>query len=494
MQASDNSSQDNNLQENVTQQEDVDSPKMPAQQDAPPKEDENLQENAPKASELIFPLDSKPSFGISLIAAFQHILSMVLSVMAPPAIVAGALGLDGSTISYLVSMSLFFAGIGILVQVTRPFGIGSGMLSIQATSFCFPGALISIGTYLLHDKGLSQDEMMATLFCTCFLGGLVVMLCSRFIRYLQKVITHTVAGVTVMMIGISLIGVGADSFAGGKVAQDNGTFGDPIYLGLGALVFLIIFLCNRAKSKLLRMAALMIGVIGGFLIAIPMGLVDWSILSQPHHWFEVPIPFKFGFFAFDLHALLVLIFLFVMVVIEAIGDLTATSAVSEQPTEGELYQKRITGGIMCDGLITSLGAIFGCFPAATFSQNNGVIQLSGVASRKVGKFCGVLFLIFALCPFIVVFFQLLPAPVLGGALLILFGSIACSGIRILLQHPVNRRESLIIAASLSIGIMAMVKPDAFAKLPDIAKTFFDSPIVAGGVSAMLFHLLLPKKM
>ena len=448
-----------------------------------------------KESELIFPLDSKPPFGVSLIAAFQHILSMVLSVMAPPAIVGGALGVDPVTIAYLVSMSLFFAGVGILLQVTRPFlGIGSGMLSIQATSFVYPGALISIGTYLMHDKGVSPDEMLATLFCTCFIGGILVMICSRFIKYLQKIITNTVAGVTVMMIGLSLIGVGAEAFAGGAAARSDGTYGSLAHLGLGALVFLIILLCNRAKSKLLRMSALMIGVVAGFLVAIPLGQVNWSVLSQPHHWFEVPIPFKFGMFSFDLHALLVLAFLFLVTVIEAIGDLTATSAVSEQPTEGEVFEKRITGGILCDGLVTSLGAIFGCFPVATFSQNNGVIQLSGVASRKVGKFCGVLFLIFALFPFIVVFFQLLPDSVLGGALLILFGSIACSGIRILLHHPVNRRESLIIAASLAIGVMAMVKPDAFLQLPSVAQMFFDSPIVAGGVSAMIFNLILPKQM
>ena len=131
---------------------------------------------------------------------------------------------------------------------------------------------------------------------------------------------------------------------------------------------------------------------------------------------------------------------------------------------------------------------------ATFSQNNGVIQLSGVTSRKVGKFCGILFLIFALFPFIVIFFQLLRDSVLGGALLILFGSIVCSGIRILLQQRVDRRESLIIASSLAIGVMSMVKPDAFQLLPTVAQMFFDSPIVAGGVSAMVIHLILPKKL
>lgn len=177
---------------------------------------------------------------------------------------------------------------------------------------------------------------------------------------------------------------------------------------------------------------------------------------------------------------------------KAIGDLTATSVVSEQPVRGRVYRSRLAGGILCDGMMTSLGAIFGCFPVATFSQNNGVIQLSGVASRKVGKFCGVLFILFALFPIIVVFFQLLPRPVLGGALVVLFGTIACSGIRILLQHEVNRRESIIIAVSIGVGLMSMTTPEVFERLPRFLKIFFDSAIVSGGVTAMIVHQILPK--
>ena len=179
-------------------------------------------------------------------------------------------------------------------------------------------------------------------------------------------------------------------------------------------------------------------------------------------------------------------FLFLVVVIEAIGDLTATSVGSEQPVRGRVYRSRLAGGILCDGMMTSLGAIFGCFPVATFSQNNGV------ASRKVGKFCGVLFILFALFPIIVVFFQLLPRPVLGGALVVLFGTIACSGIRILLQHEVNRRESIIIAVSIGVGLMSMTTPEVFERLPRFLKIFFDSAIVSGGVTAMIVHQILPK--
>ena len=463
---------------------DADAPSNDAKPTETPKDD-------PKSpTELIFPLDSKPPFTVSAIAALQHILAMILSVMAPPAIVASALGLPPATIAYMISMSLFFAGIGIWFQVKRPFGIGSGMLSIQATSFVFPSTLISLGTMLLNDKGMSSDQMMATLFGACFVGGILVMICSRLIKYLKKVITNTVSGVTVIMIGLSLIPLGADKMGGGPAAHAAGTFGDPLDLLLGAIVFFIILIFNRAKNKFLRMSAIMLGIAAGFLIALPMGKVDWSILNQPIHWFEYPRPFSFGFFGFDIEVMLTLSFLFVVAVIEAIGDLTATSVVSEQPTEGKLFESRLMGGVLCDGLITSIGAVFGCFPAATFSQNNGVIQLSGVASRRVGAFCGFIFLIFALFPFIVILFQLLPEPVLGGALLILFGSIACSGIRILAQQKIDRREALVIASSLGIGVMAMTTPDAFAALPGPVKVFFSSPIVAGGVSAMIIHKLL----
>ena len=364
--------------------------------------------NPEKESELIYGLESHPPFGSSLLAALQHILAMVLSVMAPPAIVAGALGVPPEAIAYLVSMSLLFAGIGIWFQVSRPFGIGSGMLSIQATSFAFPGTLIAVGALLMKEQGMSWEQALSTLFGVCFIGGFVVMAGSRIMPFLRKIITPTVAGITVMMIGVS------------------------------------------------------------------------------------PVPFKFGFFGFDLHSFLVLSFLFLVVVIEAIGDLTATSVVSEQPVRGRVYRSRLAGGILCDGMMTSLGAIFGCFPVATFSQNNGVIQLSGVASRKVGKFCGVLFILFALFPIIVVFFQLLPRPVLGGALVVLFGTIACSGIRILLQHEVNRRESIIIAVSIGVGLMSMTTPEVFERLPRFLKIFFDSAIVSGGVTAMIVHQILPK--
>lgn len=442
-------------------------------------------------SELIYGLDSRPPFGPSLLAAMQHILAMILGVMAPPAIVAGALGVPADAISYLVSMSLLFAGIGVLFQVNRPFGIGSGLLSVQATSFAFPGTLIAIGLALMKSRGIPWEQALTTLFGVCFAGSFVVMLGSRAIPFLRKIITPTVAGITVMMIGISLVKVGAVDLAGGFAAKQDGSFGDLSNLLLGGIVILAIVWVNRSKNPLLRMSSLVIGIGVGFIVAALMGKVNWHILAEDHTWFVLPVPFKFGFFGFDWHAFIILAFLFLVVIIEVIGDITATSVVSEQPVRGRLYRSRLAGGILCDGMMSAIGAVFGCFPMATFAQNNGVIQLSGVASRKVGRFCGVLFILFAVFPVVVVIFQLLPRPVLGGALVVLFGTIACSGVRILLQHEINRRESIIVATALGVGITSLTMPEIFNKLPHFFQMFFDSGIVSGGITAMIVHQILP---
>lgn len=445
-----------------------------------------------RTSDLIYSLDAKPPFGITLLAALQHILAMILGVMTPPVIVATALGAPTSAVAYLVSMSLFFAGLSIIVHATRPFGlIGSGMLNVQATSFAFPATLITLGLAFMQQKGLSWQEALNTLFGVCFVGSIWLVLGSYTVKFLRKIITHTVAGITVFMIGASLIKVGAIEMAGGFASRGNGTYGNLDNLFLGGLVILAVVAINRLKNPLFRMCSLVIGMGVGFLAAVMMGKVNWAILSQPRELFIVPVPFKFGFFGFDLQAFILLSFIFLVLIIEAIGDITATASISEQPTSGRVFRSRLKGGILCGGVFSAVAAIFGCFPQITFAQNNGVIQLSGVASRKVGIFCGALFVLFSIFPVVVVIFELLPRPVLGGALVVLFGTIATSGIRIMSEHGVTRRESIVIAASVGVGMISMMTPEMFDKMPHFFKIFFEAPVVSGGVTAMIVHQILP---
>lgn len=450
------------------------------------------QNSANPPSELIYGLEDDPPRSIALLASFQFILAMILGVMTPPAIVASALGAPPEAAAYLISMSLLFAGLGTLAQTYSPLGIGSGMLTVQASSLAFPATLCSIGVAFMQSRDLPWDVTINTLLGACFVGSFWFIGGAYIIVHLRKVITHTVAGVTVLMIGLSLIKVGAVDMAGGFAARADGSFGNPANLGLGALVILTVVFINRFRNRLFRMCSLALGMGAGFAAAAAVGMVDWSILAQPRDAFVLPVPFKYGFFGFDWQAFILLSFLFLVVKIEAIGNLTATAQVSELPTNGPMYRRRLKGGILCGGVFSALGAMFGCFPMVTFAQNNGVIQLSGIASRKVGLYCGLLFILFALFPIVVVIFELLPRPVLGGTLVVLFGTIATSGIRILAEHGMNRRESIVIATSIGIGMVSMLLPEAFHQLPQFFRIFFDSPVVSAGVAAMIAHQILPR--
>lgn len=443
-----------------------------------------------KNSDLIYQLEDRPPFLQSLFAALQHLLAMFVGVITPPLIIGGALGLDPATITYLVSMALFTSGIGTAIQVNRVGFMGSGLLSIQATSFAFPAAIISVGTSFMG-AGMTQDQMLSTIFGVAFFGSFITMAGSRLIPMLRNIITPTVSGVTVMLIGLSLIKVGMTDFAGGYAAMGNGTFGHVENLALGALTMFCILMLYRSPKPFVRMSAIVLGLAIGYVVAATMGMVDFQQLSQITY-FTMPIPFKFGMFSFDWHAFLIFGFIYLLVIVEAVGDLTATSMLSGRPVEGPEYTDRMSGGVLADGFVSTIASVFNGFPLATFSQNNGVIQMTGVASRKVGNFIAVLLVLFAIFPIFGSLFTMMPKPVLGGATLILFGTVAAAGIRIINRIEIDRREALIMAISLSIGLGVAFVPDAFKHLPEGVAMMFESPIIAGGLAALLAQIALPK--
>ncbi len=441
-------------------------------------------------SELIYQLEDRPPFLQSLFAALQHLLAMFVGVITPPLIIGGALGLDPQTITYLVSMALFTSGIGTAIQVNRIGFMGSGLLSIQATSFAFPAAIISVGSSFIG-AGMTQDQMLSTIFGVCFFGSFITMAGSRLIPMLRKVITPTVSGVTVMLIGLSLIKVGMTDFAGGYAAMGNGTFGHLENLALGTLTLFSILMLYRSRKPFVRMSAIVIGLAVGYAAAAAVGRVDFSRLGEIS-MFTLPIPFKFGMFSFDWHAFLIFGFIYLLVIVEAVGDLTATSLLSGRPVEGPEYTDRMSGGVLADGFVSTIASVFNGFPLATFSQNNGVIQMTGVASRKVGNFIAVLLVLFAIFPIFGSLFTIMPKPVLGGATLILFGTVASAGIRIINRVDIDRREALIMAISLSIGLGVAFVPEAFKYLPEGLAMMFESPIIAGGLAALVSNVALPR--
>jgi xanthine permease XanP len=447
---------------------------------------------AGNAVEIIYGLHDRPPFFESLFAALQHLLAIFVGIITPPTIICGVLGLPIQMTSYIISMALVVSGIATFIQAKKFGPIGSGLLSIQGTSFTFLGTIIATGLAVKGGGG-SNEAALATIFGICFFGSFIEMFFSRFLKFLQKIITPLVSGIIVTMIGLSLIKVGITDIAGGQYVKDNfpEAFGSFQNLGLAALVLVTIIILNRSRNHWLRMGAIVIGLVVGYVVAAFLGLVDFSRLSGLS-LVNVPMPFKYGFFKFRFDFFIPMALLYLITTVESIGDLTATSLVSNQPIQGDKYIQTISGGVLGDGVNSAMAAIFNSFPNTTFSQNNGVIQLTGVASRYVGFFIAGLLVLFGTFPIVGGVFSLIPAPVLGGATIIMFGTVAASGIKLIGSAVINRRGILIMALSFGLGLGVILVPEALQHFPPLAQTIFGSAITTGGLTAIFLNIILPR--
>ena len=452
-------------------------------------EAENAQPIAQKQnSELIYRLEDRPPLAQTLFAAFQHLLAMFVAVITPALLICQALGLPAEDTQHIISMSLFASGVASVIQIKAWGPVGSGLLSIQGTSFNFVAPLIMGGT-ALKTGGADVPTMMAALFGTLMLASFTEMALSRVLHLARHVITPLVSGVVVMIIGLSLIQVGLTSIGGGYAAMADHTFGAPKNLLLAGIVLAIIIVLNRQRNPYLRIASLVIAMAAGYAAAWFMGMLPET---APTHSpvTMVPTPLYYGL-GIDWNLLLPLMLVFMITSLETIGDITATSDVSEQPVSGPVYMKRLKGGVLANGLNSCVSAIFNTFPNSCFGQNNGVIQLTGVASRYVGFVVALMLIVLGLFPAVSGFVQHIPEPVLGGATLVMFGTIAASGVRIVSREPLNRRAILIIALSLAVGLGVSQQPMILQFAPDWLKNLLSSGIAAGGITAIVLNLVFP---
>nr|NQU90172.1 purine permease [Bacteroidota bacterium] len=430
------------------------------------------------ADELIYKLGDKPPLTESLFAALQHLLAIFVPIMTPALIICSALNLDLETTSHLVSLSLLISGISTFIQVKKFGPVGTGLLSIQGTSFSFIDPLIAAG----------QIGGMSLIFGICLAGSPIEMIISRFITTVKKVITPVVSGSVVVLIGLTLVRASVVEFGGGQQSIAEGTFGSIENLVLGLLVLFTIVILNRSGNRFLRMGSIILGLATGYFIATITGITDLNFPANTAV-ITIPTPLKYGLnFSFSSFIPVALIYL--MTALESMGDITATSLVSDEPVEGELYVKRISGGVMGDGFNSMLASIFNSFPNTTFSQNNGVIQLTGIASRYVGYYISAFLVILGLFPFVGSFFSLMPSPILGGATLLMFGTVTAAGIKVIHQSAMNRYDFLVIAVALSAGLGVELVPEILNHLPEILQQTFKSGITTGGVFAIITQLIV----
>ena len=429
-------------------------------------------------AELIYGLNDRPPLRETLFAALQHLLAIFVAIITPPLIIAGALKLDVETTSFSVSMALFASGVSTFIQCRRIGGIGTGLLCIQGTSFSFIGPIISAGL----------TGGLPVIFGACMAASTVEMLISRLLKYTRKIITPLVSGIVVTLIGMSLIKVGITACGGGAVAKSNGTFGSFEHVGLAALVLLLIIFFNRSSNRYLRMSSIVVGLVIGYAVAWCMGLVDFSSV-QSYGGFNIPVPFKYGL-SFDWSAFIALGLVYLITAIEAYGDITANSLISGEPVEGKTFVKRASGGILADGFNSMLAGVFNSFPNSVFAQNNGMIQLTGVASRYVGYYIAGFLILLGLFPAVGLVFSLMPEPVLGGATLLMFGTVASAGIRIIAAQTIDRKATLVMALSFSLGLSVELVPEILSQLPETVRNIFSSGITTGGVTAILANALI----
>lgn len=442
----------------------------------------------PESVELLCGLEERPAFLDALIVALQHVLAMFVGIITPPVILGEALKLPAEDTAYLVSTALLVSGIGTILQTRRIGPVGSGLLSVQGTSFAFiPPILAAAGTVMAAGGGVR--EALGVAFGVSAATAPLIIILSRCVHRVRRLFTPIVTGTVVALIGLTLLQVAATNVGGGLEAKADGSFGSVKNLGLAAIVVVTILVFSCCGSRQLRMLSVIIGLLVGDLIGIAMGGVDFSNMrSVPA--LAIPMPFRFGL-GLRPEAVVPFAFTYVVSSVEAVGDLTATAALSGQTVSGPAFTERLRGGLLADGISSMLGACLGCSPTTTFAQNNGVIQLTGVGSSYVGRFIGGLLVLMGLVPAVGVLVQAMPRAALGGATLIMFGLVAAAGVRILSGAPVSRRTAIIIAVSLGAGLGVSFVPELLSQLPALLRNTLSSGIATGGLCALILDNVVP---
>ena len=441
-----------------------------------------------KSKDLIYGLNDRPPLRETVFAALQHLLAIFVAIITPPLIISSALKFDLATTGYLVSMSLFVSGLATLIQCRRFGPIGAGLLCIQGTSFSFISPIIGAGMLGMVNHKMNVELGLSYIFSACLVASVVEMVVSRLLPYTRKIITPLVSGIVVTLIGMCLIKAGISSCGGGQTAIDNHTFGSMRYLGLALLVLVSIIFFNRSSNRFLRMASIVLGLLIGCVAAYALKMIDFSTLKGSGG-IIIPTIFKYGF-RLDWGAVIGLGLIYLVTAVEAYGDITANSLISGEPVEGPVFLKRAQGGVLADGFNSLLAAVFNSFPNSIFAQNNGMIQLTGVASRYVGYFIAGALVLLGLFPVVGRVFSLIPAPVLGGATLLMFGTVAAAGIRIIASTEITRKAVLVMAISFAMGLSVELVPNILDKMPAMIKTIFSSGITTGGLTAIIANALI----
>ncbi|MEG9529844.1 nucleobase:cation symporter-2 family protein [Mannheimia indoligenes] len=424
---------------------------------------------------ILYPVDSKPPFGLTLLLAAQHLLAALGGIIAVPLVIGNVLNLPASDIIVLVNAALLVSGIVTIIQCQGIGPIGLRLPSVMGTSFTFVAAALAIGF---------SEHGVAGIMGASLVGSLVMIIGSFFMPYVRKLFPPVVTGVVVMMIGLSLIPVAVDWFAGGQ--RGDAHYADPANLAMATFVLVLVVILVQWGKGIFSAAAIVIGMMVGYVVALALGWINFDNVKSADV-VAIPQPLHFGL-AFPISGIIGMSIAYLVTIVESSGNFLALG----NATQTEITGKHLRGGVLCDGLGSAFAAIMSTTPFSSFAQNIGVISLTGVASRYVVTVMGCLLVLAGIFPWFGALIVSIPTPVLGGAGLMMFAMIIAAGIQMLDKVERSKRNGLIIAISIGCGLAVTTRPELLDKLPSFVKEVFGSGITVGSLFALILNLILPK--
>ena len=416
----------------------------------------------------------------STILGLQHLLAMYAGAILVPLIVGKAIGLNATQLTYLVSIDILMCGVATILQIATNRFFGIGLPVVLGCTFTAVGPMISIG----DEYGISS------IYGAVIASGAIIVVISKYFGKLVKFFPPVVTGSVVTIIGITLIPVAINNMAGGIDSADYGSLMN-VALSFGTL--LLIVLIYRFTSGFLQAISILLGLVAGTTVAILLNVVDFSnIVNAP--MFHMVQPFFLGTPTFQLMPILTMTLVAMVSLVESTGVYFALGVICEK----EIKQKDLEKGYRAEGLASVIGGIFNAFPYTTFSQNVGLMQMSGVKSRKVILITAIMLISLGFMPKIAAVATVIPPAVLGGAMVAMFGMVVSQGIKMLSTVVSDSEDNaMIIACSVGLGLGVSVVPELFGQLPKGLQVLTSNGIVAGSLTAIglniIFNMLPSKK-
>ncbi|GAA2960014.1 nucleobase:cation symporter-2 family protein [Glutamicibacter bergerei] len=419
------------------------------------------------------PEDAKLPFGKSLAYGLQHVLTMYGGIIAPPLIIGGAAGLSSEEVGLLVASCLFIGGLATILQtIGIPF-FGAQLPLVQGTSFASVATMVAI-----VNGGGGLPAVFGAVLVAALIGFLIAPFFARVIRYFPPVVT----GVVITMIGISLTPVAANWAMGGDAKAED--YGSLANIGLAAGTLLLVLLLSKVGIAAISRMSILIAIVLGTVGAALLGMADFSQVGTGAV-FAFPQPLAFGMPVFELGGIISMTIVVLVILTETTADILAVGEIAGSRVDS----KRIADGLRADMASSAVAPIFNTFTQSAFAQNVGLVAITGITSRFVVAAGGGILVVLGLLPILGRVVAAIPTPVLGGAGIVLFGTVAASGIRTLSKIKYDGMNLVIVAASISFGCIPIVKPDFYANFPNWFETIFHSGISSAAIMAVLLNLL-----